>query len=159
MKEIKVTRYCADDGKEFNTREACVTYESEKLNYRRFIDFFEMFDDEFKRMDKPEYLWSYQKEQFEKELEQDKFDFAPICDNAIYFVFKRNISDYEYEIIKNCFKLLGEFFLSNFDFPDKLEGTSIICWIESKGEWENFSCELEKAREIFDTFDYLKNFA
>lgn len=158
MKEIKVTKYIADDGKEFDTKEVCVDYENTVLNYRRLIDCFNIFDPNLNMLAKPDYLWSCDPEKLTKELNEDPilkdFDFSVIDEQAQYIVFK-NISDEQYQEIRDSFGFLSdEMGMGDFVFPNELGNKGIIYYTGE--EWKNCDSALKEAKEFFDACKLLE---
>lgn len=160
IKEVKVTKYIADDGREFDTREACVDYENIVLSHRNLIDRFNIFDSNLHMLAKPDYLWSCNPENLTKELNEDPilkdFDFSVIDEDAQYIVFK-NITDEQYQKIRDSFGFLSDKKgMGDFVFPHKLGNKGIIYY--TGNEWENFDSALEEAKKTFDDYDLLKKY-
>ncbi len=158
MKKIEVTKYVADDGKEFDTEEACIKYENIVLSHRNLINCFDIFDSDLHRLAKPEYLWSSDPKELKEELEQDpaikNFDFSVINEDAQYIVF-RNVSSSQYQEIRDAFGFLSSITtMGDFVFPYESEVPEIIYY--TGDEWEDFNCAVEEAKDTLKVYDFFK---
>lgn len=52
MKKVEVTRYIAEDGKEFGTEIACMDYENQTLSHKQLISQFEIFNSNLEKNQK-----------------------------------------------------------------------------------------------------------
>lgn len=155
MKRVEVTRYIAEDGKEFDTELDCVYYENGVFKHRQLINYFKIFDGTLKEISKPKHLWTDNLDNLKTELEQSPifkdYDFCTIQEDAEYLIFG-DITNDQYKIIKKCFYALGEYLDMDFVLPNELEKTKIVCW--DGGNWINFDKELKSAEETLDIYKY-----
>ena len=157
MKKIEVTKYIAEDGKEFDTESECFYYENEVLKRRQLINCFKIFDGTLKEISKPKYLWTDNLDNLQAELEQSpiykEYDFCTIQEDAEYLVFMY-VTDDQYQIIRRCFVALGVYLDMDFVLPDKLEETEVVYW--NGGSWDNFDREIKSAQETLENYKTLK---
>lgn len=158
MKKIEVTKYIADDGKEFDTEIACMDYENNMLVHRQLISQFEIFDSNLEKIKKPKYLWGNSEEKLKEEFDNDPnfkyFDLTEICENAYYVVFKENTN---YETIRECFSALGSYGGTDFDFPEKIGEERIVYWNDEEQHWDNFDDILKKSAETMNLYGLLEH--
>lgn len=157
MEKIEVTRYVAENGRIFDTEIACIEYENDLHNHKMLISQFEVFDISLNKIEKPQYLWSNDKDKFTEEYYNDPdfkdFDWIRFCKEINYVLFKENTN---YKTIKDCFDIMGRYCGRALDFPEKI-GKKLIIYLNSeKLCWDNFDDILKKSSEVINTYEFLK---